>query len=121
MLVLPALLSHQPPSLKRGYIARELETHVAPGQAGLPRGVPCPGNVRLQRDEGPRAKSQVGIFWETPPGSPLGVVRIPLGTSLREEQFAMNRGVAGGRGQAAQLFSDPPPPMQLLHSCIGTG
>lgn len=138
MPVLPAPLSHQPPSphpllcLKRGYgIARghpELGTHVAPGQAELPRGVPCPMAQPVSGHTGLRVPVQRArwALWETPTGSPLEAAIQAVGRShwelpQREEQLARNRGVAGERGQAAQLCSDPPPPMQLLHSCVGTG
>lgn len=143
MPVLPAPLSHQAPSphplplLKRGH-------SIARGHPGLgksstgsevtnqncwstflchnfswkkrhqdrqdcPEGSLVLGHNQNQAAEGPCAKSQVGTLGNPSRITTVSSGKIPLETFPREDQLARSR------GEAAQLLSDPPPPMQLLH------
>lgn len=115
MPVLPAPLSHQPPSphpllcLKRGYgRARghpELGTRGTGTGRIAQRGPLSRGttSIRPHRAEGPRAKSQVGTLgnpsWITTGSSHTGSGKIPLGTSPKGR--AVGQGQRGGRRERA--------------------
>lgn len=148
MLVLPAPLSHQPPSphplllLNRGHSTARGHPGLGKSSSGsevtnqncwstflchnfswkkrhqdkqdCPEGSLVLGHNQNQAAEGPRAKSQVGTLGK-PSWITTGSGKIPLETFPREAQLTRSRGEAGGRGEAAQLLSDPPPPMHLLH------
>lgn len=85
---------------------------MAPGQAGLPRGVPCPGAQPVSGCTGLRVPMQRArwALWETPPGPVLEATKQGVGRSHWEppQEKSSWPGTEGWQ---------PRPSQTLLHPC----